>query len=187
MRENQSATSPAIGQDQEARRTGGLTLAELLITMAIVAIDIAVLLSSFMGQMTLNEHARYLSLATNDAVRVMEQLRQQNSPGVVCTVPNVAPPAGFLAWDAWLGNTTANGGGGKSLPASATDELVVVSTPVVADPIRVTVAICWRHKGRIIGECTWNGAALTANPAAGNDPNVTESPAMLVTAITCRQ
>ena len=60
------------------------------------------------------------------------------------------------------------------------------------DPLRVTVAVCWRHRERTVGECTWNAGASTLAPcAAGCTPNtnarVIESPAMLTTLITCRQ
>ena len=171
-----------------SRDADGFTLMELVSGMAIIAIAVTALLSVFVSQMVLNEHARNLSMAISDATRVMEQLRQQNSQGV-CVVLNAAPPLPFATWDAWLANTTANGGGGKSVqPNPSINELVAVSIPAApADPLRVTVAVCWRHRGRVLGECTWNGAGLTANPGAGGDLTVTESPAMLVTAITCRQ
>jgi hypothetical protein len=92
----------------------------------------------------------------------------------------VTPPAGFAGWDAWLADPSAAGGGGKSIqPNPAANELVVVSTQGVV-PLTVVVAVCWRHRERVIGECTWNGAALAANPG------VTESPAMLSTVMMCR-
>lgn len=162
--------------------TRGLSLAELLAGAAILAVAIAAMLETIVWQMTLNEHARNLSWANNDATRVMEQLREQNSEGVCLGAPNVAAPAGFNDWDAWLADAQA-GGGGRSIPGN--ERLVV--TPLGMDPVRVTVAVCWRHRGRTIGECTWDGATLTANPAAGGDLLVTESPAMLSTSITCRR
>ena len=148
----------------------------------VLAVAIVALLGAFLGQMTLNEHARRLAWAGNDASRVLEQVRRQNSGGA-CTTPSATPPAGFGSWDAWLADATAAGGGGKSIQPAA-DELVVV-TPVGANPLTVTVAVCWRHRNRILGECTGAGA-LAQNPGAGGDPLVTESPAMLSTLITCR-
>lgn len=163
----------------------GMTLAEVLMGAAILVIAIAALLQTFAWQLTVTEHARNLALATNDAGRVMEQLRTQNSGGV-CQAPSAAPPTGFLSWDAWLGDTGGAGGGGKGIqPTPAVNELVVV-TAQGAEPLTVTVAVCWRQRGRTLGECAWNGAALTANPGAGGNPAVTESPAMLSTLVTCR-
>ncbi|MBI3323989.1 MAG: type II secretion system protein [Candidatus Omnitrophica bacterium] len=166
------------------------TLAELIIGAAVLAIAITALLGAFIGQTTLNEHARNLTWAINDANRVMERIRQVNS-GAGC----VSPTAGATAvtecggaacadWDAWL---TANGG--KSIqPDPANNERVVV-TPGVGDPLQVTVAVCWRHRGRIIGECRANGAGLIEDEAlvVPNDSNAIDSPAMLTTLMTCRQ
>jgi hypothetical protein len=61
------------------------------------------------------------------------------------------------------------------------------------DPMRVTVAVCWRHRNRTIGECNFNSVTnvLSAgDPSGGSGPHkvngVVESPAMLTTLITCR-
>ena len=157
-----------------------------MIGAAILAIAIVSLLGAFMAQMALNEHARNQALGTNDAARVMEELRRQNS-GAGCATPSAAAPVGFASWNAWLADTGANGGGGKSIqPDPNTNEFVVV-TPTGGNPLTVTVAVCWRQRERTVGECTWNGAALTANPGAGGDPEVTESPAQLSTLLTCRR
>lgn len=160
----------------------GLTLVELLVGALVLAVAIVALLGAFLGQLTMNEHARRLAWAGNDASRVLEQLRRQNSGGA-CSTPSANPPAGFGSWDAWLADATATGGGGKSIQPVA-DELVVV-TPSGSNPLTVTVAVCWRHRSRILGECTDTGA-LAPNPGAGGNPLVTESPAMLSTLITCR-
>jgi Tfp pilus assembly protein PilV len=160
----------------------GLTLVELVVGVLIFAVAIMSMFGVSANQLTLNEHARYLAWATNDAARVVEQLRKQNS-GSGCVAPSAAVPGGFASWDAWLANTGATGGGGKSVVG---DELVVV-TSSGANPLAVSVAVCWRHRERVLGECTWNGAALAANPSAGGDPAVTESPAMVSTRITCRR
>ena len=159
-------------------------MVELLLGIAFLVIIIVAVLGEFLSQTTMNEHSRNLVWAANDASRVLEQIRRQNI-GAGCVAPSAAPPAGFASWDAWLADTTATGGGGKSLqPGPAVNELVVV-TPVGTDPLDVTVAVCWRHRNRMLGECTWNGATLAPNPGAGGNPAVTESPAMLATSVTC--
>ena len=173
----------------DAASTGerGLTLVELLIMATIFAIAIAALLGAHMGQVVLNEHARNVTWAVNDASRVMEELRKQNS-GAGCVL-GVNPPAGFASWDAWLASTAANGGGGKSVPPDpANNERVVVSAPGAADPLSVTVAVCWRHRGRIIGECVANGAALIESDGSNGfaADGVIRSIAMLTTTMTCR-
>ena len=195
----------------------GFTLVELIIGAAVLAIAIAALLGAFLGQITLNEHARRLTLAMNDANRAMEQLRRVNTGCASQPSASLSSlPGGFTSWDQWLKDTTVNGGGGVSIPPVPAEERVFVTCQDNAtlnacgtsnqvgtgewktaagntayDPIRITVAVCWRHRGRVLGECTWNGAALqqadgtmgTLYPTA----NVIESPAMLTTLMTCRQ
>ena len=161
----------------------GFTLVELLIGAVILMIGIVAMLSVLVSQSTLNEHARNVTWALNDANRVMERLRQQNS-GSGCTTPSAAAPTGFASWDVWLADTTASGGGGKSVqPTPATNELVVL-TSSGSDPLTLTVSVCWRHRNRTLGECSWTGTQLTPSDTNGN--GVIESPAMLSTLMTCR-
>src|SRR3989338_7428856 len=82
---------------------GGLTVA------------IAAILGAYIGQLTLNEHARNLSVAIQDANRIIEEIRQQNTPCAGGTsAPTALPPAPYTLvteWDAWL----QAAGGGKSI------------------------------------------------------------------------
>lgn len=199
------------------------TLVEIVIGAAVLAIAIVALLGAFLGQITLNEHARNLTLAMNDANRIMEQMRQQNT-GAGCSTPAVQAPGG-ATWNAWLATTNAGGGksiSGESLPltpaAAGREELIVVTCqnqagtaycantqfgagewhgpgPTVVNPMRVTVAVCWRHRSRSLGECVWNNALGVLVPTDGTVPynvsppgtaGVIDSPAMLSTLMTCR-
>ena len=176
------------------RNVSGLTLVELMISAALLAIAIAALFGAFVGQTVLNEHARNLSWAINDANRVMERLRQQN---IGCASPSAAPPTGFASWDAWLADT-ATGGGGKSLPQNpAINELITVTCQnrtgtaactIGTDPVRLTIAVCWRHRSRTLGECTWSGTQLAASDGSNGFAvnGVIESSATLSTLMTCR-
>jgi len=191
------------------RARTGFTLIEVVLGTLTLVIAITAILGAFLGQTVLNEHARHLSLAIQDANRVIEQIRQDTT-GAACNL-NVMPPSGANNWDAWLNGA----GGGKSIqPTPSTNELIVVTcqnsqgtqycppSQVGAgewkvgpaggsmDPLRVTIAVCWRHRNRTIGECTVVDGTLM--PADGqNGPNaingVIESPAMLTTLVTCRR
>jgi len=170
------------------RRDRAFTLAELIIGAAVLAIAITALLGAFLGQTTLNEHARNLTWAINDANRVMERIRQLNTG--CAGAPSSAVPSecgdgddACASWDAWLDDPVA--GGGKSLEPDPDNNELLVPTAVAGDPLQITVAVCWRHRGRIIGECEANGAALTQDDADGD--GTIESPAMLSTLMTCRQ
>lgn len=182
----------------------GFTLIEIVLGTMTLTIAAVAILGAYLGQMTLNEHARNLSLAVHDANRILEQIRQLNGGG--CATPTVSVANG---WNAWL--ETQNPA--KSIPnpagtANASERIVVTcqneaatqycnpATQVSAsewrstagaatvDPLRVTVAVCWRHRGRTLGECTWANNALTANDTNGS--GVIDSPAMLTTLVTCR-
>lgn len=168
----------------------GLTLVELMMVAMVLSIGIVALLGAFISQMALNEHARNMAWAMNDANRVMERLRQQNT-GSECLTPSAAAPTGFASWDVWLADTSASGGGGKNLlPNPSSNELIVV-TPSGSDPLEITVAVCWRHRSRTLGECSWDGGTSTLEAdedvaVPDDDPNVIQSPAMLSTLMTCR-
>ena len=163
----------------------GFTLLEIIITAAILLLSLLPVMVATIQQITLSEHARNLSWAASDASRVLEQIRDENS-SPACVSPAAAPPGGFANWDAWLANA-ATGGGGKSLqPDPANNELLVVTPGAVgSDPLPITVAVCWRHRNRIFGECDPNGAGLIA--ADKNGDGVITSPATLSTQMTCRR
>lgn len=184
-------------------RSNGFTLAEVVLGGTVLAVAIAAILGAYVGQVTLNEHARNLSLAIQDANRVIEQIRQDTAS---CTAPDVNAPllAGVVDGNDWNGWMNAVG---KSIqPNPQNNEFVQVTcqsnaggnpppTPCATpaggtDPIRVTVAVCWRHRGRIIGECLDTPTLTPGGDADGSGPHniagVVESPAMLTTLVTCR-
>ncbi len=115
-----------------AGSAGGFTMVEMMVGASIIAIVIAALMGSYVGQMQLSAHARNLTAAMNDATRVLEQIRIQNVKGQgTCAgsppLPSVKPPAPYTSWNAWL-NTGAPGAP-KSInqPNRDTAELAVVT------------------------------------------------------------
>ena len=157
----------------------GLTYFEVIFSVGFVLAGLVSLLGVFLSYERLNEHARNLSWAMNDAARVMEELRQRNS-GANCVAPDLGAPAGSASWDQWL----QNAGGGKTLQLGTNaPELIWVSPDTADNHETVTVSVCWRHRNRVLGECAWDGAQLVASP--GGDGMVS-SPVMLSTRMTCR-
>ena len=187
----------------------GFTLVEVVLAILIIVAVVAAILGAYVGQITLNEHARNLSLAIHDANRVIEQMRQQTA-GCAPSAPSIVPTGGGGAnWNGWLGAA-------KSIqPDPINNELITVTcrsrdgaiqcaqgqmgtewnaatAPATPnqDPMSITVAVCWRHRGRIIGECSIPGNVLTAGPDGTNGgtagDNIISSPAMLTTLVTCR-
>ena len=194
---------------KQPRGTAGFTLVEILLGGLTLATVTAAILGAYVGQVTLNEHARNLALAIQDANRVIEQIRQQNA--ACLGAPPSVIPTGVTSWNAWLEAQAP----GKSLgaPTPNINERIVVTcshrngpasglcgqTNQVGsgewakaagnssfDPLRVVVTVCWRHRNRTIGECGWDGA-LNVSAATDTDADGTiESPAMLTTLVTCR-
>jgi type II secretory pathway pseudopilin PulG len=186
----------------------GFTLVEVVLGAVTLALVASAVLGAYVSQVTLNEHARSLSVAVQDANRVIEQIRQNN---IGCGSPSIVPN-GAASWNVWM---NAGGAGAPKSLVSDPDinELIVVTcqshtNPVLPcgdadqvgtgewlgdpgfdsdyDPLRVSVAVCWRSRNRVIGECAWDGAALTPNDAGGDNDGIVESPAMLTTLVTCR-
>ena len=166
---------------------------EFLIAAMVFTVSIVALLGAYVSQSALNEHARNLSWAMTDASRVMEEIRRRNSnPCAGGAVPVATSPLGGVnpgpGWDDWL----LGAGGGKSLEQATaparSQEYVVVSGIEGDDPMQITVAVCWRERARIVGECEWNGAVL--NPSQGSNgflnDGIIQSQVMLTTRMTCR-
>lgn len=190
----------------ERRRQTGFTLMEVVLGGATLLVAVGAILGAYIGQMTLNEHARNLSLAIQDANRVIERIRVTNTTPS-CGTPTAVPPS-LGTWDAWLQDPA--GGGGKSIPIDPSrnaEERIVVTCQDSAGAqycnagqggdwqpssasnftiIRVTVGVCWRHRNRTIGECSWNGSSFSPGPDT-NTNSVIDGPAVLTTLITCRQ
>lgn len=70
---------------------------ELAVASLIFMMGIAGLLAWLVQQAAMNESSRNLTWAMNDAGRVFEQLRQQNTSDT-CLTPTVQPPGG-ASWN----------------------------------------------------------------------------------------
>jgi len=90
----------------------GFTLIEIMLGTSIMVIVLVALLGSFFGQSTLNQNARNMMAAVNDATRIMEEIRRQNArnpdgsfpAGSLCATSNIpsARPPSQQSWNEWL-------------------------------------------------------------------------------------
>ena len=108
------------------------TLIEMMLGASIMVVVIVALMGAFFGQGFLGATARNLNLAMNDATRVVEQIRQQNSTGGCPNgYPSAIPPLPSASWNAWLNAQGKSIRQGRNdAAASATDnsfELVAVT------------------------------------------------------------
>ena len=127
--------SPEPRTQNPERRTAGFTLIEMMMGASIIAVVVVALMGAFLGQSYLNAHARNLTAAMNDATRVMEEIRRQNT-GASCAggIPSARPPqtpAAYTSWNLWL-NAPAQG---KSIqqPNQNQFELIAVTCQEVDD------------------------------------------------------
>ena len=161
---------------RRAMGTDGFTLVEIMIAVAVLSVGMIGVMDVFYSVQVLNEHSRHMTWAASDANRVLERMREENNG---CLAPSADPADGAATWDAWLTDT----GGGKSIqPDPATNELVTV-TSSGTDPLTVTVMVCWRHRTRVIGECAWDGTALSTSDL--DEDGTLESPVMMSTLMSC--
>lgn len=99
----------------------GFTLVEMMLGAAVLTIVAVALLGSYFGQAFLSANARNLTAAMNDATRIMEQIRQQNTsatePCKSTNLPTIAPPAvsGATSWDVWLNGQGKSVGSGTNV------------------------------------------------------------------------
>jgi len=109
---------------------------------SIMVIVLVALLGSFFGQSTLNQNARNMMASMNDATRVMEEIRRQNTTsldGSSCkqsNIPSVRPPlvntTQYENWNDWFDAQQF-----KSIDMAQADrkanELIVVTCQEVGD------------------------------------------------------
>lgn len=114
----------------------GFTLMELMAAAVILALALAGLLGAFVGNFNLIGLARNLTIATNHARSVMEEIRERNIPSFITTED----------WTGWAQQDAPGGGGCNTL----NNENVQVSFPsgVGANPLQVLITVNWTEKGR---------------------------------------
>ncbi|HTZ11631.1 MAG TPA: hypothetical protein VMD04_04575 [Candidatus Margulisiibacteriota bacterium] len=140
------------------------TLMEMLLAVAILAYILCGMLAMYISCFDLISTSRNMSIATNAAEGLMEQIRSYNFTQIASDYDQLT--------------FTVNG-----LPAQNMGVVYVNDTN--PELLQVTISVCWRQKGRIIGEDTnLNGVLNGAEDVNGN--NIIDSPVELVSLIVNR-
>ncbi len=114
----------------------GFTLMELMFAAAVLAIVLGGLLGVFVSNFRLIESGRNLTVASNHAQCVMEEIRNINLPATITAQD----------WTAWAQADPPGGGGCNTL----NEESIQVSYPSgeEADPLEIVITVNWTEKGR---------------------------------------
>ena len=137
---------------------------EMLLAVAILAYILCGMLAMYISCFDLISTSRNMSIATNAAEGLMEQIRSYNFTQIASDYDQLT--------------FTVNG-----LPAQNMGVVYVNDTN--PELLQVTISVCWRQKGRIIGEDTnLNGVLNGAEDVNGN--NIIDSPVELVSLIVNR-
>ncbi len=125
-----------------SKRRNGFTLIELMIGITLVGTVLLSLLAGYMACLTLNEISRDIMIATEDARRVIEQMRSLS----VSTLSDITG----INWTTWAVNNGLNALTSEQITVSYTDR-DATGTGLDDDPLYVTVTVNWQEKTRARG------------------------------------
>jgi prepilin-type N-terminal cleavage/methylation domain-containing protein len=139
------------------------TLMEMLIAVAILAYALCGMLAMYISCFDLISISKNTSIATSAAQGLMEEIRSHTFNDIVSDYDGL--------------NFTVN-----NMPANRG---VVYVNDTDPELLRVTISICWRQKGRVVGE----DANLNGIPEATEDVNhnnIIDSPVELISLMVNR-
>jgi Tfp pilus assembly protein PilV len=117
-------------------RSQGLSLAELLIAVAILAYCLSPMMATFINSVALNDSSRNLLTATSHAEYVMESIKSK----AFSEIPGAAAEA---VWSAWTFNTS----GVTGLGLTALKAESITTTLAGINPVDISVTVSWADAG----------------------------------------
>ena len=117
-------------------KKSGFTLLELMIGSAVLVLALVGLIGAYIGCFSLNESARNLTVAMNDAQCTMEEIRDRN------VTSNITQED----WAAWAATDPPEGGGCNTLDSESINVTYPSGTGI--DPLEILITVNWTEKGR---------------------------------------
>ncbi|MFH0856214.1 MAG: prepilin-type N-terminal cleavage/methylation domain-containing protein [Candidatus Omnitrophota bacterium] len=162
----------------------GFTIAEVLLAVAILAFALCGILATYLACFNLSGISKNMNIATSCAQGVIEQLRAkpftQVTPGMVFLVNGVNYSSSLVSSNIYCWKFTVPT---SSMPPD--NKMAVYIDFSDGDLLKVTVSVCWKQAGKIIGEDTdLNGILDPGEDANGN--GLIDSPVELITLVSSR-
>jgi len=158
----------------------GSTLIEILLAVAILAIALCAILGAYISCFVLMATSKNINIATNVALGLMEDIRSApftDLSGADLVINN--QPFEQLSTHLYRCRF--------SVGVLPTNKIVVYMNDTNPDLLELTISICWRQGGRVIGEDTDLDGVLDAGEDKSSPPNgIIDSPVELVTRIANR-
>ena len=149
----------------------GFTLVELLVAVAIVAFAVCGILSLYVACFGLTKTSRNMSIATNAAQALMEQIRSSDFNSIVDTYDGMT----------FTVNSIPNSKG--VVYVNDTIDAVLGTNP---DLLKVTISVCWKQGSVVIGEDKNLNGVLNAGEDTAPFNGIIDSPVEIVTQIANR-
>ena len=108
----------------------GLTMAELIITIFVLAVALTSVLMFFTNARIAEQYARDATVATSHGEYLLEEMRART------TLANITGSN----WTSWTGS--------KGLSTLPTENITVAYTNSAADPLEITVNVSWVRNAR---------------------------------------
>jgi len=121
------------------RRNKGFTMVELLISIGGLSIVLLGLISGYMGCLKINEMSRNTTVATEDARRVIEQMRKY----AVDSLTDITNEN----WTTWAANDGCTSLDSEQIVVTYIDR-DASGSGLDDDPLEVSVAVNWQDKTR---------------------------------------
>ncbi|MBU0634295.1 MAG: type II secretion system GspH family protein [Candidatus Omnitrophica bacterium] len=121
------------------RRQKAFTMIELLISIAGLSIVLLGLISGYLGCLRINEMSKNTMIATEDARRVIEQMRK-------LAVDDLASITSEN-WTTWAANNGCTALDAEQISVAYTDR-DASGNALDDDPLEITVTVTWQDGGR---------------------------------------
>ncbi|MBU1043758.1 MAG: prepilin-type N-terminal cleavage/methylation domain-containing protein [Candidatus Omnitrophica bacterium] len=118
----------------------GFTLIEIMISITLLTVVLLGLISGYMNCLRLNEMSKSTTVATEDARRVLEQMRSD----AITTLSDITS----VDWTAWAGANGLNSLGSEQIAVGYIDR-DGTGDALDDDPLEVAIVVSWQDGERL--------------------------------------